>query len=81
MIFGGDNLGPGSAGVREPRTPRPQRGSDGVELPEPRDSEPSESPGQQPPDQQGGHSHARADSRIGSVAIRTGRGPELARWR
>jgi hypothetical protein len=35
IIFGPDILGPGAAGVREPRTPRPQQGSDGVALPEP----------------------------------------------
>jgi hypothetical protein len=35
VIFGPDTLGPGAAGVREPRTPRPQQGSDGVALPEP----------------------------------------------
>jgi hypothetical protein len=35
VIFGPDMLGPGTSGVREPRTPRPQRGSDGVALPEP----------------------------------------------
>ena len=40
VIFGGDLLGPGPAGVREPRTPRPQRGSDGIALPEPPDSDP-----------------------------------------
>jgi hypothetical protein len=39
IIFGPDVLGPGSAGVREPRSPRPQRGSDGVALPEPPDSD------------------------------------------
>jgi hypothetical protein len=51
IIFGGDILGPGSGGVREPRTPHPQRGSDGVVLPEPRDSDPDSNapPGQQPP--------------------------------
>lgn len=51
IIFGGDILGPESAGVREPRAPRPQRGSDGVALQEPRDSEPESNapPGQQPP--------------------------------
>jgi len=40
IISGPDVLGPGPAGVREPRTPRPQRGSDGVALPEPPDSDP-----------------------------------------
>jgi hypothetical protein len=40
IIFGPDILGPESAGVREPRTPRPQPGSDGVALPEPTDSDP-----------------------------------------
>ena len=38
VIYGPDVLGPGSAGVREPRAPRPQRGSDAVALPEPPDS-------------------------------------------
>jgi hypothetical protein len=52
IIFGPDILGPGSAGVREPRTPRPQRGSDGVALPEPRDSDPESNVPrrQEPPD-------------------------------
>jgi hypothetical protein len=51
IIFGGDILGTDSAGVREPRTPRPQRGSDGVALPEPRESnrEPNAPSGRQPP--------------------------------
>jgi hypothetical protein len=35
VIFGPDALGPGTSGVREPRRPRPHRGSDGVALPEP----------------------------------------------
>ena len=35
VIFGSDTLGPGTSGVHEPRTPRPQRGSDGGALPEP----------------------------------------------
>jgi hypothetical protein len=39
MISGADSLGPGSAGVREPRNPRPQKDSDGIVLPEPPDSD------------------------------------------
>jgi hypothetical protein len=39
VILGPDILGPGWAGVREPRRPGPQRGSDGVALPEPSDSD------------------------------------------
>lgn len=39
VIFGPDTLGPGTSGVREPLTPRPQRGSEGAELPEPLDSD------------------------------------------
>jgi hypothetical protein len=35
VIFGPDALGPGTSGVREPRAPRPQWGSDGAALPEP----------------------------------------------
>jgi hypothetical protein len=35
VIFGPGMLGPGTSGVREPRAPRPQRGSDWVALPEP----------------------------------------------
>jgi hypothetical protein len=52
IIFGPDTLGPGPSGVREPRTPRPQRGSDGVALPEPpidSDAEPNPSAPQDPP--------------------------------
>jgi hypothetical protein len=51
VIFGPDTLGPGTAGVREPRTPRPQRGSDGAALPEPLDADvgPNERPRQDPP--------------------------------
>lgn len=44
IIFGPDVLGPGSAGVCEPRSPRPQRGSDGVALPEPPDSDADSDP-------------------------------------
>ncbi|MGH2891673.1 MAG: hypothetical protein ACRDPM_00190 [Solirubrobacteraceae bacterium] len=33
IIFGPDILGPGSTGVREPRSPRPQPGADGLALP------------------------------------------------
>jgi RsiG-like len=44
IIFGPDVLGPGSASVREPRSPRPQRGSDGVALPEPPDSDTDSAP-------------------------------------
>jgi hypothetical protein len=40
IIFGPDILGPGAAGVREPRTPQPQQGADGVALPEPSESAP-----------------------------------------
>jgi RsiG-like len=52
IIFGPDMLSPGSGGVREPRTPRPQRGSDGAALPEPPDSDPDlDAPQrQEPPD-------------------------------
>jgi hypothetical protein len=39
IIFGPDTLGPGPSGVREPRTPSPRQGSDGVALPEPHDSD------------------------------------------
>ena len=39
IIFGPDVLGPGSAGAREPRTPGPRPGSDGVALREPPDSD------------------------------------------
>ena len=51
ITFGPDILGPGSAGVREPRTPNPQRGADGVALPEPPDSDPESNPPrrQEPP--------------------------------
>jgi hypothetical protein len=35
IISGSDFLDPGSAGVREPRNPRPENGSDGLALPEP----------------------------------------------
>ena len=50
VISGLDALGPGTSGVREPRTPRPQRGSDGAALPEPHgpDVEPNERPRQKP---------------------------------
>jgi hypothetical protein len=37
VISGADIEGPESTGVREPRDPRPQRGSDGVALQEPAD--------------------------------------------
>lgn len=36
VIFGPDTLGPGTSGVREPITPRPHQGADGLALPEPR---------------------------------------------
>jgi hypothetical protein len=50
VILGPDILGPGSAGVRNPRTPRPQRRADGVALPEPPDSHPeSNAPRRQEP--------------------------------
>jgi hypothetical protein len=39
VIFGPDMLGPGTSGVREPRPSRPQRGSDGVALPRPLDTD------------------------------------------
>jgi hypothetical protein len=39
VIFGPDALGPGTSGVREPITPRPHRGADGIALPEPRDAD------------------------------------------
>ena len=35
VIFGPDFLEPGSAGIREPRGPRVDDGSDGIALPEP----------------------------------------------
>jgi hypothetical protein len=41
IIFGPDIVGPGSGGVREPRSPRPRRGADGVALPEPLEPDPS----------------------------------------
>jgi hypothetical protein len=52
IIFGPDILGPGLGGVREPRSPRPHRGSDGVALPQPCEPDPqSDGPGQhEPPD-------------------------------
>lgn len=37
VIVDDDALGPGAAGVREPRTPRPPRGFDGIAIPEPQD--------------------------------------------
>ena len=43
VISGADFLDPGSAGVREPRRPSPQSGSDGIGLPEP--PIPGEEPG------------------------------------
>jgi hypothetical protein len=43
VISGADFLDSGSAGVREPRRPSPQSGSDGVGLPEP--PVPEEEPG------------------------------------
>lgn len=39
VIFGPDTLGPGTSGVREPITPRPHQGADGIALPEPRDAD------------------------------------------
>ncbi len=39
VIFGPDTLGPGPSGVREPITPRPHQGADGIALPEPRDAD------------------------------------------
>ncbi|MFZ1993279.1 MAG: hypothetical protein WAU75_04155 [Solirubrobacteraceae bacterium] len=39
VIFGPDTLGPGTSGVREPITPRPHQGADGIALPEPRDTD------------------------------------------
>ncbi len=39
VIFGPDTLGPETSGVREPRTPRPHQGADGIALPEPRDAD------------------------------------------
>jgi hypothetical protein len=39
IISGSDILGPGATGVREPRNPRPQQGSDGIALSEPPDSD------------------------------------------
>lgn len=39
VIFGPDILGPGTSGVREPITPRPHQGADGIALPEPRDAD------------------------------------------
>jgi hypothetical protein len=74
IIFGPDILGPGSAGVRGPRTPRPQRGSDGVALPEPPDSDPeSNAPRRQKPPN--GQWEAQVDhflhSRQGSHEIET----------
>lgn len=39
VVFGPDTLGPGTSGVREPITPRPHQGADGIALPEPRDAD------------------------------------------
>lgn len=39
VIFGPDTLGPGTSGVREPITPRPHHGADGIALPDPRDAD------------------------------------------
>ena len=50
VISGSDFLDPGSAGVREPRNPRPEEGSDGIALsesPEP-DVEPDSPPRREP---------------------------------
>jgi hypothetical protein len=51
VIFGPDFLDPGSAGVREPRNPSRENGSDGIALPEPpeRDVEPGVPPRCEPP--------------------------------
>lgn len=51
VISGSDILDPGSAGVREPRSPSPKNGSDGIALPEPAapDTEPEAPPPHDPP--------------------------------
>jgi hypothetical protein len=51
VISGSDFLDPGSAGVREPRNPHPEDGSDGIALSESpeRDVEPGASPRREPP--------------------------------
>ena len=51
VISGSDFLDPGSAGVREPRTPRPEDGSDGIALSEPPgpDVQPDAPPRRDPP--------------------------------
>jgi hypothetical protein len=51
VLFGPDFLDPGSAGVREPRNPRPEDGSDGIALSEPPqpDVEPDAPPRREPP--------------------------------
>lgn len=50
VISGSDFLDPGSADVREPRTPRPKTGADGIALPEPvPDHEPDRSGKAEPP--------------------------------
>ena len=51
VICGADFLDPGSAGVREPRNPRPEHGSDAIALsepPEPR-AKPDAPPRREPP--------------------------------
>jgi len=47
VISGADFLDPGSAGVREPRSPGPQMGSDGIALPEPAPDHEPDRPGRQ----------------------------------
>ena len=51
VISGSDFLDPGSAGVREPRNPRPEDGSDGIALSEPPrpDVVPDAPPRREPP--------------------------------
>ncbi len=51
VISGSDFLDPGSAGVREPRNPRPEDGSDGIALSEPPrpDVQPDAPPRREPP--------------------------------
>ena len=39
VISGPETFGPGTSGVREPITPRPHQGADGIALPEPRDAD------------------------------------------
>lgn len=50
VIAGSDFLDPGSVGVREPRSPRPQAGSDGIALSKPApDHEPDRPRRPEPP--------------------------------